>query len=180
MTSQEIQTIIPQIPGESDASYTRLIIMLEQEISTLDKLFNYLEKKQPDKAVSISQLKKCSAKDNWTERRKKYQEIRDQEIQEEIQDLFKELNTMGIQDMQECLQDLNTLRTDIMKQYNEGAYKASYVLKILRDYINIYRQATEIYYINSRHTLFPQEQENTEDNTRDYDKIREAIRGKSE
>ena len=104
-----------------------------------------------------------SAKDNWSERRKKYTHIREQELTEEIEDLFQDLNKRGIHEMDEFLNDLQELKKDIMTKYRNGEYKASYVLRIFKDYISCYRQATEIYYINTRHNLIPNEQENNKE-----------------
>ena len=180
MTPQDIKEIIPQLPGESDRSYERLIIMLKKGFKSLEELSEYLQKENHELKVTHSTLENNSANDNWTERRKKYREIRDQEIQEEMEQLFHDLNTRGIRDMTTFLDELQEVKEKEMQLFHEEGKKPSSVLFTLRNYIKCYREATEIYYINSRHTLFPQEQENNTDNTKDYDKIREAIRGKTE
>ena len=156
MINQTIRETIPQIPGESDASYDRLIIMLEHEIPSLEELCTYLEEKEPKKAVSISQLKKCSAKDNWTQRRNKYSQIQDEEIKEEMEQLFKELNKKGIHDMQEFLNQLQKLFHQVINKHETtGEYSIYSMFKMFKEYITCYREATEIYYINSRHPLIP-------------------------
>ena len=155
MIEKNIYKIVPQIEGESDASYCRLIIMLTQGFKNLKELHKYLTEENHRYSVSYQTLRDNSAKYKWTERRKKYYNIRDQELKEEVEELFQQLNVIGINDMNEYIQDLHQLKKDIMQQYHEGGYKASYVLRILKDYITCYRQATEIYYINSRHPLIP-------------------------
>lgn len=180
MVHIDIKEIIPQIPGESDASYTRFILYLKKGFNTLQEYADYLQTQNDIPPVTYKTIEANSYKDKWTERRKKYQEIRDQEIQEEMQNLFHDLNTRGIHDMTTFLDELQEVKEKEMQLFRDEGKKPSSVLFTLRNYVKCYREATEIYYINSRHQLFPQEQENTEDNTRDYDKIREAIRGKSE
>ena len=155
MIEQNIKKIIPQRKGESDSSYHRLLIMLSQDIGTLQELHDYLQKTNNKYYVKYGTLKANSCKDKWTQRRKKYLDIREQELRDEVEELFQQLNVIGINDMNEYIQDLHQLKKDIMQQYHEGGYKASYVLRILKDYITCYRQATEIYYINSRHPLVP-------------------------
>ena len=129
--------------------------MTKKGIHNLEEFADYLQTQNTIKPVSVSTLEKNSAKDNWTQRRQKYQQLKDQEIQEEVEQLFKQLNTHSIHDMQTYIDDLNKLKKDFIQQYQEGDYKASTTLRLLKDYITCYRQATEIYYINSRHQLFP-------------------------
>jgi len=166
MIGKDIKEIVPQIPGESDASYNRLILFLKKGFGTLKEYAEYLQEEQSQKAVTLATLETNSAKDQWSKRRKKYQQIRDQEIQEEVEQLFQQLNTHSIHDMQDYIDDLNKLKKDFIQQYNEGDYKASTTLRLLKDYITCYRQATEIYYINSRHQLFP---DNTDTQTTQTD-----------
>lgn len=163
MMKKDITNIVPQIPGESDASYCRLIIMLKKGFKTLEELHDYLQQENHRYYVTLGTLQQNSSKDNWSERRKKYHHIREQELTEEIEDLFQDLNKRGIHEMDEFLNDLQELKKDVMTKYRNGEYKASYVLKILKDYIHCYRQATEIYYINTRHNLIPNEQENNKE-----------------
>ena len=172
LIEKDIKEIIPQIPGESDASYCRLILMLKKGLGTLQELHDYMEKENHKYYVTLDTLLHNSSKDNWTQRRKKYYNIRDQELREEVEELFQELNVIGIHDMQQYMGDINKLKKDIMQQYHEGVYKASYVLKILKDYIFCYRQATEIYYINSRHPLIP---DTTNTNTNRTDEKLEQV-----
>lgn len=162
MIIQNIEEIIPQLPGEPTPSYQRLLIMLKEGISTLPKLEEYLEKEEPQLQVSFQYLKKCSAKYNWKERRNKYNTIREQELQEEVEELFQQLNNNSIHDMQEYIQELQNTFNEIITRHKKGEYQPSYMLKMFKDYILCYRQATEIYYINARHKLEPDtEQEET-------------------
>lgn len=173
MITKDIQEIVPPIQGETDVSYQRLILMLKKGFNTLEELQEYLETEDsPLPSVKYKTLRNNSSKDNWKERRKQYQEYREKELREEVEELFQQLNVIGINDMNEYIQDLQTLKKDIMQQYHEGGYKASYVLRILKDYITCYRQATEIYYINSRHPLIP---DNTNTNTNRTDEKLEQV-----
>ena len=152
---QDIKEIVPQVPGESDASYTRFILYLKKGFNTLQEYADYLQTQTDIPPVKYKTLETNSAKDQWSKRRKKYQTIRDQELQEELEQLFQQLNTHSIHDMQDYIHDLNQLKKDFIQQYHQGDYKASTTLRLLKDYITCYRQATEIYYINSRHPLVP-------------------------
>jgi hypothetical protein len=157
MIEKKIQDIVPQIPGESDASYCRLIIMLTQGLRTLKELHDYLEKENHKYYVSYGTLQVNSAKDNWTKRIKKYDTIREQELIEETEDIFQQLNTVSIHEMRELLENLHELRLDIMKRFRNKneKFNSSSALKALNDYTTCYNRATEIYYINSRHPLIP-------------------------
>lgn len=156
MNKKEIQKIIPQIRGESDVSYKRLILYITSNCKDLHEFEDYLKEEHPKLSVTYNTLTTNSSKDNWTERRKKYQEIKEQELEEEVADLFRQLNTRGIHDMDSFIRELGELREDAMQQWRDGVIKASTVLRIMKDYITCYRQATEIYYINSRHKLEPE------------------------
>ena len=155
MLEHDIHEIVPQIPGESDLSYKRLIIMLQKGISTLSELQEYLEENNPNLSVKLQTLNNNSAKDNWSERRNKYYDIREQELREEVEELFQKLNIIGIHDMEQFLGELEELKEDIINKFRNQVYKSSYAIKLLKDYIFCYRQATEIYYINSRHKIEP-------------------------
>ena len=65
--------------------------------------------------------------------------------------------------MQEFMGDLHTLRQDVMNRFKDPTQKfnSSSALKALNDYSTCYNRATEIYYINSRHSLVPKEEEST-------------------
>lgn len=117
---------------------------------------DYLEKEDHKLKVTLGTLENDSAENNWKQRRNKYQEVMDKELEEEVADLFRQLNTMGIHDMDSFIRELGELREDAMQQWRDGVIKASTVLRIMKDYITCYRQATEIYYINSRHKLEPE------------------------
>jgi len=155
MKTQDIHDIIPPLPGEPATSHQRVLIMAEKGIHTLTGLCEYLEKEEPQLAVSYEYLRKCSAKFNYFQRIDKYIEIREMELREEVEELFQKLNVIGIHDMAQFIEELNTFKEDIIQRYKKGEYKASYALKLVKDYIFCYRQATEIYYINSRHKLEP-------------------------
>ena len=165
MIEKDIRTLIPQIPGESDASYCRLIIMLTQGLRTLKELHDYLEKEKHKYYVSYGTLQINSAKDNWMKRIKKYDQLHEQELKEEMEQTFQKLNKTSIQEMAEFLEDLHTLRKDVMKRFHNPSEKfnSSSALRALTDYIHCYGKATEIYYINTRHNLIPNEQENNKE-----------------
>lgn len=157
MIPQDIHTIVPQIPGESNPAYKRLIIYLKKGFENLETLQTYLEKNEPKISVTYGTLRNDSSDNNWKERITKYYEIRDKELQEEMQQLFKQLNNHSIHDMQEFIQELqNTFHEIINRHQQNGEYQPSYLLKMFKDYIYCYREATEIYYINSRHKLEPE------------------------
>jgi len=165
MIEQNIRKIVPQIPGESDASYCRLIIMLKKGFRTLKELQKYLEESNNKYCVTYPTLKENSAKDNWMERIKKYDQLHEQELKEEMEQTFQKLNKTSIQEMAEFLEDLHTLRKDVMKRFHNPSEKfnSSSALRALNDYIHCYGKATEIYYINTRHNLIPNEQENNKE-----------------
>jgi hypothetical protein len=155
MNEKQIQNIIPQQPGESDASYQRLINYILSPCTTLKEYEPYLHEHHPKIAVKYRTLTTNSYDDKWKERIKKYTDLQDQEIDQEIQRLFKDLNTRGIHDMQTFLDDLEEVKNKEMQLFHTGQKKPSSVIFTLRQYIKCYRDATEIYYINSRHRLEP-------------------------
>lgn len=155
MTLQDIHEIIPQIPGESDASYQRLLTMLTHQIRTLEDLHVYLEEEEPDRVVSISQLLKCSAKDKWMERRHKYHQTIDEEIQKENEELFQKLNNTSIREMEEFMDDLHTLRVDVMNTFRKKGISSHYALISLNHYSQSYDRAVSIYYTAARHKREP-------------------------
>lgn len=165
MIEQDITEIIHQIPGESDASYCRLIIMLKKGFKTLEELHDYLQKTKHKYYVTLGTLQQNSSKDNWSERIKKYDHIKEQELKEEMEQTFQKLNKTSIQEMAEFLEDLHTLRKDVMKRFHNPSEKfnSSSALRALHEYINCYSKATEIYYINTRHNIIPNEQENNKE-----------------
>lgn len=155
MNKKEIQNHIPQIPGEYNTSYQRLILYILSPCTTLKEYEPYLQQHHPKLAVTYNTLKDFSAKDQWTDRIKRITDIQDQEIQDEIQQLFKDLNTRGIHDMHQFLDELEEVKNKEMQLFHAGQKKPSGVIFTLRQYIKCYREATEIYYINSRHRLEP-------------------------
>ena len=160
MITQDITTIIPQLPGEPDTSYQRLIIKHKKGFTTLEELSNYLEQENHRLKVSQGTIENNSSQYKYTQRRQTYQEHIDKQLQEEMQQLYKDLNNHSIHDMQEFIQELqNTFHEIINRHKNNGEYQPSYLLKMFKDYIYCYRQATEIYYINSRHKLEPEHEE---------------------
>ena len=159
LTKAEIQKIIPQLPGEYNTSYQRLIIYILSPCTTLKEYEPYLQKHHPHLAVTYETLSTDSSKDNWKERIKTITDLQDQEIQDEIQQLFKDLNTRGIHDMHQFLDDLEEVKNRELELFHTGHKKPSGVIFTLRQYIKCYRDATEIYYINSRHRLEPEHEE---------------------
>jgi alanyl-tRNA synthetase len=173
----DIKEIVPQIPGESDASYTRFILYLKKGFHTLREYADYLQTQTDIPPVTYNTIETNSHKDKWTARKKKYQEIKDQEIQEELEQLFKDLNTRGIHDMATFLDELQEVKDKEIELFRKGK-KPSSVMFTLRKYIQCYREATEIYYINSRHKLEP---DTNTSNTKNTDekllKIRNTMYG---
>lgn len=162
MIEQDITEMVPQIPGESDASYCRLIIMLKKGFRTLKELQEYLETSNNKYCVTYSTLRENSGKFKWSERIKKYDNIREQELREEMEETFQKLNHTSIDEMTEFLEDLHVLRKDVMKRFKNPneKFNSSSALRALNDYINCYGKATEIYYTNSRHPITPTPEEN--------------------
>jgi hypothetical protein len=171
MTSQDINTLIPQIPGESNRAYRRFIIYLKKGFEDLEELHTYLEKEEKEIAVTYGTLRNDSSENNWSKRSEKYYQIKDQEIQEEMEQLFKQLNTKGIHDMQEFLDELQKLFHEVVHAHQEGEYSVYTMFKTFKEYITCYRQATEIYYINSRHQIYPDNENNQ--TTQTDDKLRD-------
>lgn len=163
MNKQDIEKNIPQLPGESDASYYRLILFILSDCQDLKEFEVYLAKEHPKKAVVYNTLTYNSAKDNWTQRIQKFIQLKDEELQEELEQLFKDLNTQGIHDMKQFLDELNEVKNAEMELFRKGPKKPRSVIFTLRQYIKCYREATEVYYINTRHNLIPNEQENNKE-----------------
>lgn len=123
MITQDITTIIPQLPGEPDTSYQRLIIMLKKGFTTLEELSNYLKQENHRLKVSQGTIENNSSQYKYTQRRQTYQEHIDKQLQEEMQQLYKDLNNHSIHDMQEFIQELqNTFHEIINRHKNNGEY----------------------------------------------------------
>ena len=122
----------------------------------------HLHEHHKDLEVKYHTLHNESSKWKWQERKKQYKQQQEQQLRDEIEDLFQSLNKAGITDMSTFFNDINELRTDLMRRFRANEITSTNALRVLKDYIKLYREATEIYYINSRHALFPQEQDNAE------------------
>ncbi len=125
----------------------------------LHKFEGYLKKKHPDLSIKYSSLRIEAHRNEWTSRIAEYHEQRERDLIQEINTIFNDLNYEGILDMKDFFKDINELRNDVMRRWRNGEITSTTALKNLRDYIEHYRQATEIYYINSRHNIQPKEAE---------------------
>lgn len=156
--SEEITDPCTRMKGEPQKSNRRLCIY-SNFAGTLKEFEAHLKKHHKDIAVSTVTLKRESAKWHWQDRKNKHKQQQEQQLQNEIEDLFKTLNKSSIEDMNNFFNDINELRHDLMRRYRSNEITSTNALRVLKDYIKLYREATEIYYINSRHSLFPAEKE---------------------
>ena len=154
------ETIDPckRMKGEPKKSNRRLCLY-SNFAGTLKEFETHLKKHHKDISVTYSTLQKESAKWKWHERKNKYKQQQEQQLQNEIEDLFQTLNKSSIEDMSNFFNDINELKHDLMRRYRSNEITSTNALRVLKDYIKLYREATEIYYINSRHSLFPAEKE---------------------
>lgn len=147
-----------RMKGEPKKSNRRLCLF-SKYTGTLKEFEAHLQKHHKDLAVSYTTLMNESSKYNWKDRKNKYKQQQEQQLQNEIEDLFKTLNKSSIEDMSNFFNDINELKHDLMRRYRSNEITSTNALRVLKDYIKLYREATEIYYINSRHSLFPAEKE---------------------
>lgn len=150
-----------RMKGEPKKSNQRLCLF-SKFAGTLKEFEAHLKKHHKEISVSYKTLRNESQKWKWTERKQKYKQQQEQQLQDEIEDLYKNLNKSSIQDMNNFFNEINELKTDLMRRFRDNEITSTNALRVLKDYIKLYREATEIYYINSRHNLFPEEK--TEDN----------------
>lgn len=148
----------PRMKNEPKDSYKRLQYKLSHNIRRLEDLFNALKSDDNVQhlSVGLSKLKKESTKWEWVRREKEYKENIEIELQEEIEEIYKELNTVSIHEMKDFLQNLHDLRVDVMKRFRNKDITSNYALKSLTDYSKCYNEATDIYYTNSRHKREPE------------------------
>lgn len=152
-----MQNPLQRRKNEPKKSNKRLRYKLQNHISTLRELETAL-REDPDTQdikATAGTLRNDSMRWDWVERERQYTQLEEQELQDKIEDLFRELNQRGIHDMDEFIQELNELREHEMRQFRENGKKASSVMFTMRQYIKCYREATEIYYINTRHKIEP-------------------------
>lgn len=167
--TEQITDPCTRMKGEPKKSNRRLCIYVNFA-GTLKEFEAHLRKHHKDLAIGVATLKKESSKYNWKDRKNKYKQQQEQQLQNEIEDLFKTLNKSSIEDMNNFFNDINELRHDLMRRYRSNEITSTNALRVLKDYIKLYREATEIYYINSRHSLFPAEKE-AENETQTIDAI---------
>ena len=165
--TKEIVDPCTRMKGEPKKSNRRLCIYVNFA-GSLKEFEAHLRKHHKDLSVSIATLKNESRKWNWQERKNNYKQQQEKQLQNEIEDLYKSLNKTSIEDMNNFFNDINELKADLMRRFRADEITSTNALRVLKDYIKLYREATEIYYINSRHSLFPAEKEqDNETNTID-------------
>lgn len=149
---------IPRLKNEPKDAYNRFKYKLAKNIKTLEELHTTLQTDSEAENIKcgINKIKKESKKWEWVRREKEYKENIELELQEEIEDIYKELNTVSIHEMKDFLQNLHDLRVDVMKRFGNKDITSSYALKSLTDYSKCYNEATDIYYTNSRHKREPE------------------------
>lgn len=150
--------VTPKMKNEPKDSYNRLQYKLSHNIKTLAELRDSLkgDVEVGHLAVGLTKLAKESSKWEWVRREKEYKENMEIELQEEIEEIYKELNTLSIHEMKDFLENLHDLRVDVMKRFGNKDITSSYALKSLTDYSKCYNEATDIYYTNSRHKREPE------------------------
>lgn len=165
--TEQITDPCTRMKGEPKKSNRRLCLYVKFA-GTFKEFEAHLRKHHKDIAIGIATLKKESSKYNWKDRKNKYKQQQEQQLQNEIEDLFKALNKSSIEDMNNFFNDINELKHDLMRRYRAEEITSTNALRVLKDYIKLYREATEIYYINSRHPLHPSKNiENNEAQTID-------------
>ena len=150
---------IVRMKGEPRKSNRRLCLFVGFD-GTLQDFELFLKENHKDLSVSLSQLQKDSSRWNWKKRKNEYKQLEEERLRNESESMFNELNRKGMEDMNVFFDVLNDLKKDLLIRYGNGEITSTNVLRVLKDYIRLYRQATEIYYINSRHQLQPIETEN--------------------
>lgn len=145
-----------RLKGEPRKSNRRLKLYVDFE-GTLSDFEIFLKEKHKDIAVSLSQLQKDSSKWSWQSRKEEYQLQREEVTRQIMKNRFLDLNGIGVYDMSKFLVEITYIKEDVMERYNAGDMSIGSVFRLLRDYVKMYRAATEIYYINTRHQLLPNE-----------------------
>ncbi len=122
-----------------------------------------LEEFAKQEGYSHSLIMKNSMKWNWRERADAWDAYDSQQLYEKVEHLFEDLNRRGLNDMDSFIDELNELRKDAMDRFRRGDINSTTCLNIMKNYIQCYREATEVYYINCRKPLFPPEVVETND-----------------
>lgn len=138
----------------------------------------FLRENHSDISVSLSQLQKDSSRWNWNKRIDEYKHFQESMMREKTEDIFRELNYGSIEDMSEVVCMLNELRCDVMDRYRSNELSSTTALKLLREYVRTYKEVTEVYYINSRHSLQPlEDQGNNSESMNAVSTFVDALRG---
>ena len=145
-----------RMKGEPMKSHRRFELFVSFD-GTLKEFEVFLRENHSDISVSLSQLQKDSSRWNWQRRLNEYKHFQESVLREKSEEIFCQLNYSSIQDMSEIVCMLNELRCDVMEKYRSNELSSTTALKLLREYVRVYREITEIYYINSRHSLQPME-----------------------
>lgn len=112
-----IYELVPQIPGESDASYTRFILYLKKGFNTLKEYADYLQTQNDIPPVTYKTIEANSYKDKWTERRKKYFKVRLKEKEEHELKLINAMEELGIKGMKEAKRRYNPHKSSSKQGY---------------------------------------------------------------
>ena len=146
-----------RMKGEPMKSYRRFELFVNFD-GTLKDFEVFLRDNHSDISAGLSQLQKDSSRWEWNRRLNEYKHFQESVIREKTEDIFCQLNYGSIQDMSAVVSLLNELKSDVMDKFRRNELSSATALRLLREYVRIYKEVTEIYYINGRHSLQPEDQ----------------------
>lgn len=136
-----------QQPHESKKIYARFLKYLNGKRN--------LHELSTEEGVKYSTITDNSTKWKWKKRANAYDHHMQQELQEKTNNLYENLNRQGLNHMVEYLEDLNQLHHDVMDRFNRKEISSGTAIKYMHEYIQCYREATELYHIQCRRPLLP-------------------------
>ena len=145
-----------RMKGEPMKSHRRFELFVSFD-GGLKEFEVFLRENHSDISVSLSQLQKDSSRWEWNRRLNEYKHFQESVLREKSEEIFCQLNYGSIQDMSAVVSLLNELKSDVIDKFRRNELSSTTALKLLKEYVRVYREITEIYYINSRHSLQPME-----------------------
>lgn len=153
-----------RMKGEPMKSHRRFELFVNFD-GTLKDFEVFLRDNHSDISAGLSQLQKDSSRWEWQRRINEYKHFQESVIRERTEDIFCQLNYGSIEDMSAVVSLLNELKCDVMDKFRRNELSSATALRLLREYVRIYKEVTEIYYINSRHSLQPMENQDSNSET---------------
>lgn len=106
-----------------------------------------------------------SSRWNWSDRAAAYDIDEEKKLQEKLDTIFENINKQGLNDMVQFINDIDDLRTDIMQRFRKKEITSSTAIRQMNEYIRCYREAIELCYIHCRKVLYPQEIQQSKEDT---------------